>query len=128
MLVNLNLRYTKIDFVSQLFVHRFQLTTRVVFVARKLLIHRVEQHFIVDFSDCHACFVHDCDNSLVRRLDQITDDLIVEILNVRPLDAFTHVLLLFLLEDKFNEQLLKLLVAIINAVKNQERIKTLICV
>jgi len=32
-----------------------------------------------------------------------------------PLDAFTHVLLLFLLQDDLNEQLLKLLIAVVDA-------------
>lgn len=46
---------------------------------------------------------------------QITYNLIIEVFNVGPLDAFPVVFFLLLLEYQLNKQLLKLLVTIVDA-------------
>ena len=84
-------------------------------VIRELFIHGFQQHFIVHFSDGDARFIHDGDDSFVRRFDQVADDLVVEVLDVRPCNALSLVLLLFLLQNEFDEELLKFLVTIIDA-------------
>lgn len=51
----------------------------------------------------------------MRGFNQIADNLIVEVIDVGPRNAFALVLLLFLLQNEFNEKLLEFLVAIIDA-------------
>ena len=48
-------------------------------------------------------------------LYKITDDLVVEVVNVDPLDPLFHVLLLFLFQDQLNKQLLQLFVTVVDA-------------
>lgn len=87
---------------------------------RQLLVHHFQQHLVVDFADGQASLVHDGDDSLMRRFHQVADDLIVEVIDVGPLDAFPLVFLLFLFEHKFDEELLKLFVAVVDAVEGQK--------
>ncbi len=47
--------------------------------------------------------------------DEVTDDLVVEVLDGSPLDLLVGVLLLFLLEGELDEDLLKLLVDVVDA-------------
>lgn len=51
----------------------------------------------------------------MRGFNQIADNLIVEVIDVGPRNAFALVLLLFLLQNELNEKLLEFLVAIIDA-------------
>lgn len=101
--------------MPQFLVHGLQLTTREVLVLRQLLVHRLQEHLVVDLADVQARFVHDRDDALVRRLDQVADDLIVEVLDVGPRDAFSLVFLLLLFQHELDEQLLQLFVAVVDA-------------
>lgn len=56
---------------------------------------------IGDFADAEAGVVGDGDDSLVRLLDQIANDLVVEVFNVLPSYSFTQVFLLLLLQHQF---------------------------
>lgn len=55
---------------------------------------------VSDLSDVETGLVNYCYHTLVRRFDQVADDLIVEVLDVLPLYAFPHVLLLLLLQHQ----------------------------
>ena len=46
--------------------------------------------------------------------DQVADGCVVEELDVRPRDAFTNILILFLLQSQLDEDLLQLLVAVVD--------------
>lgn len=70
---------------------------------------------ISDLSDTQTRFIKNSQHPLVLGLDQIDDDLVVEVVDVLPLDALALVLLLLLLENQFNEQLLQLLVTVVDA-------------
>jgi hypothetical protein len=102
--------------VPQFLVHRFQLSTRKVLVVRQFFIHGLQEHLIIDFSDSQASLVHNRDNAFVRCLNQIANDLIVEVINVGPFNAFTLVLLLFLFQHELDEKLLEFFVAVVDAV------------
>lgn len=54
-------------------------------------------------------------------LDEVTDNFVVKVLDRCPLDLFSHILFLFCLERKLDENLLKLLVHVVDA-KLLERI------
>lgn len=110
-----NSRNTEINFVSQFLVHWFQLTTRKVLVLSQLFVHRFQQHFVVDFANSETRFVHDSDYTFMRCFDQVANNLVVEIINVRPRDALTLVFLLFLLQNKLDEELLQFLIAVVDA-------------
>jgi hypothetical protein len=101
--------------VTELFVHGLQLATRKVFVLSQLLVHRLQKHFVVDFADSQTSLVNDGDNALVGCLNQVADDLVVEVINVGPCDAFALIFLLFLLKYELNEELLELFVAVVDA-------------
>ena len=47
--------------------------------------------------------------------DEVTDDLVVEVLDRRPFDLFPDVFLLFCLECELDEDLLQLLVDVVDA-------------
>ena len=47
--------------------------------------------------------------------NQVHDDLVVEVLDVLPLDALSLVLLLFLFQHQLNEELLKLFITVVDA-------------
>ena len=59
------------------------LSAGVVFVVGKFLVHGLEEHLVGDLPHVHARLVQDGENSFVRRLHQITDDLIVEVINLQ---------------------------------------------
>jgi hypothetical protein len=109
-------RDAEINLVPQFLVHRLQLSTRKMFVMCKLLIHGLQKHLIVYFSDSQTSFVHDGNDSLVRRFDQLTNDLVIEILNVGPFNTFFRILLLFLFQNQFDEKLLEFFVTVVDAV------------
>jgi hypothetical protein len=48
-------------------------------------------------------------------LYQLANNVVVEVLDGRPFDAFTHVLFLFALQGQFDEHLLQLLVTQVDA-------------
>lgn len=54
-------------------------------------------------------------HTLVLLLDKVTDDLVIEIGDGFPSNALAAIFILFGFERQFDEQLLKLLVAVINA-------------
>lgn len=63
---------------------------------------------------CCTCVIKRSKNT--RRsafFDQVTDNLVIEISNRRPLDLFPDVFFLFGLESKLNEYLLEFLVDIV---------------
>ena len=63
-----------------------------------------------------TCVVQRCENTRGSAfLDEIAYDLVVEVLDRRPLDLLANVLFLFGLEGEFNEDLLELLVDVIDA-------------
>jgi hypothetical protein len=51
----------------------------------------------------------------MRCLDELANDLVVKVLDVRPGDALALILLLLLLQDELDKQLLQLLVAVVDA-------------
>ena len=60
---------------------------------------------------------------MIRYLfNEVTDDRIVEVVDVDPLDSLVDVLLLFLLQRQLNEDLLELLVTVVN----DELLKTIV--
>ena len=59
------------------------LSAGVVFVVGKFLVHGLEEHLVCDFPHVHTRLVEDSENTLVRRLHQITDDLVVEVINLQ---------------------------------------------
>ena len=58
---------------------------------------------------------HEWDDADGFGLDQVTDDLVVEVVDVLPLDAFPQVLLLLRLQGQLDEELLELLVTEVDA-------------
>ena len=86
-----------------------------MFVASKLPVHLFEQHRVGDLANVEARLVHDRDDPLVRLVDQLADDHVVEVVDVLPLDSLPLVLLLLLLQHQLDEQLLQLLVAVVDA-------------
>ena len=86
-----------------------------MFVTSKFPVHLLEQHRVGDLANIEARLVHDCDDSLVRLVDQLADDHVVEVVDVLPLDPLPLVLLLLLLQHQLDEQLLQLLVAVVDA-------------
>lgn len=66
----------------------------------QLLVHLLKQHGVRDLAHVEAGFVHLCDDALVLLLDQLTDDVVVEVVDVFPLDALSLVLLLLLLKHQ----------------------------
>ena len=105
----------KILTVTQQLVHGVRPPAGVVLVALQLPVHLLQQHLVSDLAHIEAGLVHQCDNALVLLLYQLTDDNIVEVLYVLPLDALPLVLLLLLLQHQLNEQLLQLLITIVDA-------------
>ena len=84
-------------------------------VAGQLPVHLLEQHGVGDLAHVEARLVHDGDDPLVRLVDQVADDHVVEVVDVLPLDPLPLVLLLLLLQHQLDEQLLELLVAVVDA-------------
>lgn len=92
-------------------------------------------HRISDGPDGAARFVEQADNALTRLFDQVADDLIVKVVDLKrigvlrsllrattsarthllPNDALAFILFLLLFEYQFDEELLKLLIAVIDA-------------
>lgn len=65
---------------------------------------------------CSASIIQGSENTRRSLLfDQVAHDLVIEVLDWRPLDLFPDVLLLLSLERQFDENLLQLLVDIIDA-------------
>jgi hypothetical protein len=110
--------------MSEFFIHWLQLPTREMFMMSEFLVHRFQQHLVIHLSNCQTCFIHNRDNSFMRRFNQIANDLIVEVVDVRPFNSFALIFLLFLLQHEFDEKLLQFLVAIIDA---EERKKSSQC-
>ena len=86
-----------------------------MFVASELSVHLLEKHRVGDLPNVEARLVHDRDDPLVRLVDQLADDHVVEVVDVLPLDPLPLVLLLLLLQHQLDEQLLELLVAVVDA-------------
>ena len=86
-----------------------------MFVASELPVHLLEKHRVGDLPNVEARLVHDGDDPLVRLIDQLADDHVVEVVDVLPLDPLPLVLLLLLLQHQLDEQLLELLVAVVDA-------------
>ena len=86
-----------------------------MFVAGELPVHLLKKHRVGDLADVEARLVHDRDDPLVRLVDQLADDHVVEVVDVLPLDPLPLVLLLLLLQHQLDEQLLQLLVAVVDA-------------
>ena len=86
-----------------------------MFVASELSVHLLEQHRVGDLANVEARLVHDGDDPLVRLVDQLADDHVVEVVDVLPLDPLPLVLLLLLLQHQLDEELLQLLVAVVDA-------------
>ena len=84
-------------------------------VACQLPVHLLEQHGVGDLAHVEARLVHDGDDPLVRLVDQVADDHVVEVVDVLPLDPLPLVLLLLLLQHQLDEQLLQFLVAVVDA-------------
>jgi hypothetical protein len=53
--------------------------------------------------------------TFVSLLDQVANDLVVKELNRHPLNALSEVFFLLRLQSEFNEELLKLLIAVVDA-------------
>lgn len=53
--------------------------------------------------------------TFVFLLHQVTDDLVIKVINLFPLNPFTLVLVLLTPQRQLNEYLLQLLIAVINA-------------
>lgn len=65
---------------------------------------------------CSASIIQGSENTRRSLLfDQVAHDLVIEVLDWRPLDLFPDILLLLSLERQFDENLLQLLVDIIDA-------------
>ena len=60
----------------------------------------VAKYLISNFPNIDASFIHDCNDTLMGLLHQVTDDLVVEVINLLPFNALTLVLLLFLFQYK----------------------------
>jgi len=60
----------------------------------------VAKYLISNFPNIDASFIHDCNDTLMGLFHQVTDDLVVEVINLFPFNALTLVLLLFLLQYK----------------------------
>ena len=55
------------------------------------------------------------DNSLVALFDHVAYNLVVEVLNVFPLNALLAILILLRFQRELNKQLLKFLIAVVDA-------------
>ena len=86
-----------------------------MFVASQLPVHLLEQHRVGNLANVEARLIHDRDDPLVRLVDRLADDHVVEVVDVLPLDSLPLVLLLLLLQHQLDEQLLQLLVAVVDA-------------
>jgi len=53
-----------------------------VFVCREFVAERFEEHFVVDFADHVARLVELSEDASVRRLHQLTDHLVVEVVHL----------------------------------------------
>ena len=81
----------------------------------ELFAEMLEQRLVVHIADAVARLVHDGDDALVRLLDQVAYNFVVEVVNVEPVNVLALVLLLLLLQHELDEELLQLFVAVINA-------------
>lgn len=68
-------RNSKVFTMLQFFVHWLQLSTGVVGMVSKFLIHCIEQCFIGNFSNGKTCLVYDRNYALVRLFDKVTNNL-----------------------------------------------------
>ena len=59
------------------------LSAGVMFVVGKFLVHGLEEHLVCDFPHVHTRLVEDGKHALVRGLHQVTDDLVVEVINLK---------------------------------------------
>ena len=79
----------------------------------QLFAEMLKQEFVVHLAHTEARLVNDRDHALVRLLNEVANDFVVEKVHVGPVDVLPLVLFLLLLQDKLNEELLQLLVAIV---------------
>ena len=86
-----------------------------MFVSGQLPVHLLKQHRVGDLANIEASLVHDRNDPLVRLVNQLADDHVVEVVDVLPLDPLPLVLLLLLLQHQLDEELLQLLVAVVDA-------------
>jgi hypothetical protein len=84
-------------------------------VLLQLLAHVLKKQLIVHFAHRIARLVQYGNYALVRLLNQIAYDFIVEVLNVLPVDVLSLILFLLLFEDELNEKLLEFFVAVVDA-------------
>lgn len=66
-------------------------------VVLQFLLHGFEEQLVGDFAHVEAGLVDDRNHAFMGQLDQVTDHLIVEIIDFLPFDSFALVLFLFLL-------------------------------
>jgi hypothetical protein len=109
--------------------------TRVVLMTFQRCINGIEKHFVGDRSDDLTCFVEMRQDTRTWLFNEITDNLIIEVIDLEniiiivvekwsrrkngstdmlPSDVLVLVFLLFLFENKSDEQLLQFLIAIID--------------
>lgn len=87
----------------------------VVLVDVEVLVHLGDERGVRPLARPKTLLVHQRDDALVLLLDQVADDLVVEEVDVLPLDALLAVLLLLRVQRQLDEELLQLLVAEVDA-------------
>ena len=94
--------------VAQQLVHGVSPAGGVVLVRLQLPVHLLQQQLIRHLANIEAGLVHQRDHPLVLLLYQLADDHVVEVLDVLPLDAFSLVLLLLLLQHQLYHEYMTL--------------------
>lgn len=83
-------------------------------VPGQFLVHLTQKDLIRHVANGGAGVVQRGQDARPRHLDQLADALVVEVVDLLPLDALPLVFLLLLFQDQLYEQLLQLLVAVVN--------------
>ena len=84
--------------VTQHLVHGVGPPRGVVIVGLELPVHLLQERDVGDLAHVEAGLIHGCDDALVLLLNQLTDNHVIEVLDVLPLDALPLVFLLLLLQ------------------------------
>ena len=90
--------------------------------------HPQSTHTIRNLANVETSLIQHRYDAFMLFLHQIADDAVVEVLHRDPLDAFSLILFLLLFQDQLNEQLLKFLIAVVDAeLLKAEKDNILIC-
>ena len=93
------MRNPKIDLVLHILISGLQLSRRIMMMSLQLFVHRLQKQLIGHLLRSHLRrVIHNRQNPLVRGLHQVTNNLIIEKIDILPLDSLPVVLFLFLLQ------------------------------